>query len=340
MSSQLQALVGVVGVVLLSGVGCVAADSRQTEGPAVLANSEEALSIVEADEKLGKLVAKFRSEGREITFELRLGPPMELPPSASELAADPQLPTYQVDARLFDIDGKLFAQQMGGDHLMDESWDPKPRIAPVVEELRQKDFALTTRAESHFRALKVPAALEQLRFSAIRIAHNMLSLAEKPGSPLPATTVEGTTGTDTLGAKSLSGGLAYGPSTLYRWDYQVHRKDAAFNGDPVDHSAVLLRGWAGSVVYTAWSCNHGTCANEMGTHCTMAGFRNDDGTNSRWFQYGGCSTGYWWSGAWPDHNCNGDSWLQGKAIYYDAKQDTDSGNCKDISLELSAPGCY
>lgn len=326
---------------LLTGVGCAAnTDSRSpSEGPGVVADSAEALTVVVADEALGKLVAKFRSEGREITFELRLGAPMEIPPSAEELAADPEQPTYQIDARLFDVDGNLFAQQIGGDEFIDPSWDPKPRIAPVVEALRQKDFELTTRAEPHFRALKLPKGLEQLRFSAIQIARNMLRLAEKPAATAP-TTGEDPIADDALGAKGLSGGVAYGVSSLYRWDYQIKSKGAFFNGNPFDHSAVLLRGWASSVVYTAWSCNHGTCANQMGTHCTMSGFRSDDGTNSRWFQNGGCSTGYYFSGAWPYHNCNGDSWLQGKAIYYDKKYATDEGNCKDVSLELTAPGCY
>lgn len=333
---------GAISVVLVCGLGCAANGDPKSvsEEPASVESSGEALTVVEADEALGKLVAKFRSEGREITFELRLGAPMEIPPSEAELAADPMTPSYQVDARLFDVDGKLFAQQMGGDAFLDPTWDPKPRIAPVVEELRQKDFEITHRAESHFRALKVPAGLEQLRYTAIQIARNMLTLTEKPAASLP-TTGEDPTDPGAVGPKSLtSGGLAAGPTSLYRWDYQIKSKGAFFNSNPFDHSAVLLRGWASSVVYTAWSCNHGACANTMATHCTMSGYRNDDGSNSRWFQHGGCSTGYYFSGAWPYHNCNGDTSLQKKAIYYDTKYATDTGDCKDASLELTAPGCH
>jgi hypothetical protein len=146
-----------------------------------------------------------------------------------------------------------------------------------------------------------------------------------------------------LGDKGASqAAVAWGPSSVVKWDFIVRKK--CFPSCPVgNHSAVTLRGWSSSnsIVFTAHSCNHGTCASDtsvMGVHCVMPGFRTDDGTHSRYFYPEGCSTSYNVTSVWG-HNCNDDSELQGRAIWYDSAQSTSGGSCNSAGAHNWAPGC-
>jgi hypothetical protein len=147
-------------------------------------------------------------------------------------------------------------------------------------------------------------------------------------------------------------GLEFGGSAVVNWDYQIRNKGVALGLG--DHTAVLLRGWSSStnVVLTAASCNHGACAgaSSMNTHCTMSGFRTDDGTHTRYFYSepsgstsqvsGGCSTEYGWDSGKNQHNCNDDAELQRDAIYNDSWQSTTAGPCSTRGFHNWSPGCH
>lgn len=324
------------------------------EGAPIGSNgSEEAhatgqqLSVLELDEGAGKLLVQLSDGQRTIKYDLRLGEPMLSPPSAEELALNPDLPTYQVDARVLDSNDQPIHMQMGGDAFLDASWSMPP-IENFDEAGRLQDFQLMEDAEPAFRRLQLPASLEQLRFAALEIARSLHNEAPKQELELTPT-----------GEPQLPQGLtrpladpvlASGPSSVRKWDFVVRKKCLA--GCLADHSAVFLRGWsATSIVFRAYSCNHGTCASNttvMRDHCTMPGFRTDDGTRLRYFytesstttgaRYGGCTTGYKASSL-RGHNCNDDSELQGRAIWHDRAQPRDSGSCNNIGTHDKAPGC-
>lgn len=314
-------------------LGC--ANSAEDAPAANSAAPSSALTVIEANPALGKLVASFRSQGRTVTFELRLGPKMETPPSA----ADPELPSYEIDAQVRDQDGKLFAQQMGGDQFIDPSWETRPRIAPVVAAERTLDFQISSEAAEAFRTLALPESLAQLRLGAIKLAESLepTALNEKSDSiSLPSDSPDGT-----LNNKGV---LAHGPTTTAKWDYRIRKGPIA--GTSYYHSAVKVRAWNSStvVVFTEDSCNHSTCASQLPTtHCTMSGFRTDDGTNSRYFYSGGCLSPYK-AASDPGyaHNCHDDSELQGAAVYFDRSVNLDAwgGSCFNDLFKLNPPGCF
>ncbi len=333
-----------IGLVLgVVGVAAVAGCAAPTDGETQVAGKRDGLTIVTADETTGKLVASFRKDGREVSFELRLGPKMENPPE------DPSLSSFEIDARILDGDGRPMYMQMAGDQFMDPTWR-MPAINGVDADGRAKDFRIAEAAESAFASMTLPASLAQLRLGAMELARGLHDIAVKPGeaatAPLPT---EPSTGDGTLSPK----GSIYWSSTssVYYWDYQVWKKTFAAIGH---HSAVRLRGWnsSKSFLFGAGSCNHGTCTSvsPMEVSCTKAGWLLDDGTNSRYFYAepstttdsvkGGCSTPYYLIGATGHHNCNDDSTIQVAAIEYDRSQDTTGGTCGDWYGHAWAPGCY
>lgn len=310
----------------------------------------DGLTVVEMDEAAGKMVLSYAKDGRTIRYELLLGAKMETPPSADELAANPELPTYMVDAQVMDATGQPFHQQMGADSFIDPTWK-MPKVAGFIEADRVKDISLMRDAVAAFRKLRVPASLEQLRLTGVQIGLSVDQLYEKPAAGAAGPTTEAG-GEGTIAPKAT---IAWGPTTVYKWDYRIRNK--SIFGGAGDHTAVHLRGWSsgGSIVYNATSCNHGSCANysDMSTHCVMSGYRYDDGTNSRYFysdtttstgsRNGGCTTHYDWDSTsvlGGAHNCNDDSQLQRDAIYYDSARDTDGGVCNSLSFHNSSPGCH
>ncbi|CAN92337.1 hypothetical protein predicted by Glimmer/Critica [Sorangium cellulosum So ce56] len=304
------------------------------------------LSIVDMDEAAGKLVLKFEKDGRTITYDMRLGPKMETPPTPEELAANPELPTYQIDAQVLDANGQPFRMQMGGDAFIDASW-AMPRVEGFDEAGRLADIRLMRDAVPAFRALELPEGLAELRLAGIEIGLGVDGLSEKPGAEIPANEAP------VIGGGALAPqGLEFGGSAVVNWDYQIRNKAVALGLG--DHTAVLLRGWSSStnVVFTAASCNHGACAgaSSMNTHCTMSGFRTDDGTHTRYFYSepsgstsqvsGGCSTEYAWDSGNNQHNCNDDAELQRDAIYNDSWQSTTAGPCSTRGFHNRSPGCH
>lgn len=341
------ALVAALAVSSLSVfVGCAAPSA--SDDLATVARAD-GLEIVEADEAAHKLVVKLHKSGRELTFDLRLGDKMDYPePDAAQRG----LPTHMNDARILDGAGQALYMQMGADEFIDPSWR-SPKVENFDEAGRLTDFANARDSEEAWRTLTLPAWAEDLRLSAMDIARSFHTIVTKDGiTPTVPATTEPSTGPGALQPKAT---IAWGPSTVAKWDYKIYEKDAFFNGSPFDHSAVLLRGWSsgGSIVYTAVSCNHGTCANStaMTRSCTMSGFRTDDGTHSRYFYNetntdtsvsSGCSTAY--SAIFDNgkHVCNDDSLLQRNAIYYDTSYDRavgPSGTCSDDTKNYWGPGC-
>jgi hypothetical protein len=333
--------------------GSVSADSAGSS------NSKGNLTIVQADETSGKFVATFRQNGREITFDMRLGGPMEIPPDENEI----DVPRAEIDAQVLDQNGQPIYMQMAGDEFIDPSWRV-PALENIDEAGRQSDFALLQAAEPAFREADLPAAFDQLRLAAIQMARMVPELTAKPDSPnaLPAIganlsapanpadeRVAGPSG------RRAQANIVYGSTSVNYWDYRIWRKDAFISGSPFDHSAVQLRGWTSGYthVFSAISCNHGTCAatSNMSVKCTMTGFLADDGTHSRYFYNepstdtsvtSGCSTPY---GALFDngkHVCNDDTILQIYAIKYDhsySRSTGATGECSDDYANYWAPTC-
>jgi hypothetical protein len=299
--------------------GCQAADEAGDPG--------DGLSVVELDEAAGKLVLDYQREGRSIRYDMRLGPPMETPPSPEELAANPELPTHDVDVRVLDADGRPILLQMAGHSFLDATWAQVP-VEGFDERGRLMDFGLMRQAVAEFRALELPPGLEQLRRTGVQVG---LATAAEHAKPELAGSRPPERGT-----------IAWGPSSVVKWDFVVRKKPFGCCGVG-DHSAVELRGWSSSssVVYRAYSCNHGTCASDtsvMSTHCVMSGWRADDGTHSRYFYSDGCTTSYNVTSV-GGHNCNDDSELQGRAIWYDSPQSTTGGSCNSLGPHNWAPGC-
>ena len=308
-------------------------------------NVSEGLSVREANEADRKLVVRLRRDGREIVFDMRLGDPMESPNADAETMG---LPTRMIDVRILDAAGQPFLMQAGADQFIDKSWR-MPRVEGFDEAGRLADFALVRDSESDWAALALPAWAEDLRLTARDIARSIDRIRDKDGVTQPTLPADGT---GTVHGKLL-GSVAYGSSSVVKWDYKIYEKDAFINGSPYDHSAVLLRGWSSSstIVFTAYSCNNGSCANStaMQRSCTMTGFRTDDGTHSRYFYRedqsdkdvnGGCSTAY---GALFDngkHVCNDDTLLQRDAIYYDTSYSRTGGTCSDDYKRYWGPGCH
>ncbi len=316
---------GSVGIVLALGA-CGSAEQGSAEQGAV-GSATEQLSVLEADEAAGKLQVRYESGGRELIYDLRLGPDMLTPPSKEELSADPDLPKSEVDARVLDANGAVIYMQMGGDGFIDPSW-AMPQIKDVDEAGRVADIRLMTAATSAFRGLKTSVRLQALQQTAVQIGKGV--------DAEPATTAP-----DSLSVPDAI--LARGTTGVKGWDFQVRKHDLKKLGIKYgEHSAVLLRGKGtrGVIVFTAVSCNHGNCANasSMSTHCTSPLF-SDDGSYSRYFYPDGCTTPYGWDSTGGKHNCNDDSELQGRAVTKDRLQSTTGGSCSSAGLHDYAPGC-
>ncbi|MGZ3418073.1 MAG: hypothetical protein ACXVEE_09435 [Polyangiales bacterium] len=328
-----------VSAVFVAGVACGGAN------PDVATSARaDGLTIVEADEVHGKLVAVFRKDGHEITYEMLLGPKMEDPSSAT----GPESPSYEVDARILDEASQPFYMQMGGDLFRDASWH-LPKVEGFDEARRVADFELARDAEQAWRTATVPAALAELRLAGMDISKGLRNADDRTGKATPVTPAVPTgsaTGDNTVAPKSQ---IYWTGSSVNVWDYQIWKKSAAVIAE---HSATTLRGWTSSysLVFTANSCNHGTCAagSAMASHCNYSGWLHDDGTHSRYWgpEYstdtgvvsGGCMTGYgnFLSGY---HDCNDDSILQKHAITTDSWQNDSTSSVCAGSPSWYAPAC-
>jgi len=314
-------------VALMSGCGAATSNHDVDE------EAGATLTVIEADEAQGKLLASFSKGGSSITYEMRLGPPMLTPPSAEELANDPELPNFEVDARVMDAGGRVFHLRMGGDAFIDPTWT-MPRVEGFDAAQRLTDISLMREAVGSFRKLALPAGLEQLRLAAIDIGRGADANVTKPEAKF-----------DAAGFKTQSA-ITWAPSYVVNWDFVVRKKTVSLAGItfPVNHSSVHLRGWNmyGAAVFHAETCNHGTCATSdaMRDNCVMPGFKADDGTHSRFFYASGCDTPYDWGSGLGGHNCNDDSELQARAAFTDSSHSTTSGNpCSAYGSHYLAPGC-
>ena len=313
---SLAVIAGATGAAALAG--CSVGDDAD--------HHADGLSIVEIDATAGKLVLDYQKGDRSIRYDMRLGAAMEAPPTAEELAANPDLPTSDVDVRVLDADGRPFVLQMSGDRFLDPTWQA-PTVEGFDELDRLRDFAMLNQAIPAFRTLALPPELDQLRLTGVQLGLAATGELAKP---------------EQRGTETERGVIAWGPSSVVKWDFVIRKKPFGCCGVG-DHSAVELRGWSAStsIVYRAYSCNHGTCASDtsvMSTHCVMPGFRTDDGTHSRYFYSDGCTTSYNVTSVWG-HNCNDDSELQGRAIWYDSSQSTSGGSCNSAGPHNWAPGC-
>ena len=291
------------------------------------AEANELLTVVEEDQAAGKLILEYERNGRALTYDLRLGPEMQTPPSAEELALDPELPTREVDARVLDASGAVIYLQMGGDGFIDPNWS-LPQVDGIDEAARRADIALMKAATSSFQNLRVSPQSQALRQTGIQISKGVGADSDL---------------TDPSSLLSTQDVLAVGGTSVKAWDFQVRKHDLVkFHVKYGEHSAVLLRGKGtkGAVVFSAVSCNHGACANasSMSTHCTSSLF-HDDGTHTRFFYSAGCTTSYSAFSTGGGHNCNDDSELQGKAITHDQTQSTTDGSCSSKALHDNAPDC-
>jgi len=332
-------------------VACGSVDGARQASPEVTDSTQDAsqaqLSILGMDEATGMLKLHFEKDGRGITYDLRLGPKMSYPPEASELAANAELPIYEVDAQVLDGAGQPFELQIGGDSLLDSSWS-FPVVQGFDEAGRLRDIQLMRAAVPALRALRLPIGLEQLRLSAIQLGLGVETRAEKQEDATAVTVPSGS-----VKVQAIESGLTSGTSSVVKWDYRIRVHDLF--GGAGEHSSVNLRGWSAStsVVFNANSCNHGSCANNSNnsTKCTMSGFLRDDGTHTRFFYIerssnttvsGGCTTIEEWDSTnalHGSHNCNDDSELQVKAIHADSAQCRDCGSCHSFGLHNFAPDC-
>jgi hypothetical protein len=329
-SLKLLSVLGSAGFIAVFS-GCSASDPN-TDPFAGNDTTQDGLTVIEMDEAAGKLVLNYQKSGRSIRYEMRLGPQMEAPPNAEDLVQNPELPTHEVDSRVLDAEGRPFLLQMGGHTFVDPTWQ-MPAVENFNETERLNDFALLRNAVPAFRSLTIPASLEHLRRTGIQLGTGIEDVPVKPGIENEPKLGPGV---------SPQGVVAWGPSSVAKWDFVVRKKCFPACGVG-DHSAVYLRGWSASssVVFRAYSCNHGTCASDtsvMRDHCVMPGFRTDDGTHSRYFYSDGCTTRYNVTSVWG-HNCNDDSELQGRAIWHDRSQSTTGGSCNSAGPHNWAPGC-
>jgi hypothetical protein len=291
------------------------------------------LAIAQMSESDGKMTLQYTQDDHKIQIQLILGPSMAAAPTAEDLAANPELPTREVDMRVLDAEGRTILLQAGGHVLADPEWNMQS-IEGFDEAERNREFLLLRDAVPALRALDLPPSLEELRLAAISVG---LGIEETPNKPEIQEELAAATA-----ARKVQSVVARGPSSVVLWDFVV--RDKCFPACGVgNHSAVYLRGWSSSnsIVFRAYSCNHGTCASDtsvMKDHCVMPGFKSDDGSHSRYFYVDGCTTDYNVTSIWG-HNCNDDSELQGRAIWRDSPQSTSGGSCDSIGPHNWSPGC-
>ncbi|MGZ5968321.1 MAG: hypothetical protein ACXWP4_11690 [Polyangiales bacterium] len=329
--------------IAFAGVACAGASPDGTEQGA--AARADGLTILEADAASGKLVAVFRKDGHEITYDMRLGPKMEVPNDS----ADPETPSYEIDAQILDEAGQPFYIQTGGDSFIDKTWHMPKEVKGFDEARRVADFGLARDAEQAWRGATLPTALAELRLAGMDIAKGLRNATDMKGKTttptVPAAPAEPTTDSPSLAPKVDS----YYDSSVNIWDYQRWKKPTL--GDIFEHSAVTLRGWTSgySLVFQRNSCNHGACAQStaMTSYCNYSGWLKDDGTHSRWFESetgtniitysGGCNTPYGIS--LGDHVCNDDTILEIKAITTDDYQGKVFSTMCATYPSLYAPSC-
>jgi hypothetical protein len=124
------------------------------------------LTIVEADERAGKLVLRYDEPDRSIRYEMRLGPERQGAASEEERAAVAEPSSHQVDVRVFDAGGKLFFVHLGGNAFVDPSWE----TSSIDSEDGLSDrLALLARAVPAFQELELPPGMEPLRRTGIQV---------------------------------------------------------------------------------------------------------------------------------------------------------------------------
>ena len=308
-------------------VGDAGGADRATVTPQILSDG---LTVLEADAKAGKLTLAFKKDGRAVTFDLRLGPPMAEISKADRARTD--IPTYEIDAIVRDQEGRGMTTQIGGDRFIDPTWSWKSTggdSASVDSAVRTADFARVEAAIEALRAWTPPAGLEQLKLGALRAAEASRDI-ERAETPRVAGE-----GGPALGVKQDIINPAGDPYPNYYWTYSMWSRVLAYACVPplpcvtiAEHSAVRLSLYSsGGTFINNWeSCNHGACAaaSNMDKQCVSSKFNDTDDSRYMYLEpatstgggTAGCMTGYTDLGdsAGGSHNCHNDSRLQRYAI--------------------------
>lgn len=314
----------VVSVALASTACAAGGDHADRLDLDPIADEADGLTIVDADASVGKLIARFRKDGRSVTYHLRLGPKMRsLDPADLERT---DVPTHEIDGRVSDQEGRPMTTQMGGDGFLDPTWRMEGS-AGVDPDVRAADFARARAAGEAFAAWTAPPGLEQLRLGAIELARaNDASLDEPIAQPPKAPTEGGLPLEGALGEKAVTVNAAGDVAANYYWTYSIWFKNIGYVLG--EHSAVRLSVYtAGGKFLQNWeSCNHGSCAgaSNMTKECVSAKMSDTNDTRYFYSEYStstgsgkaGCTNDYYWKGDadGKSHNCHNDTRLQRYAI--------------------------
>lgn len=224
---------------------------------------------------------------------------------------DPDAPAYSVSARILDQDGNPIAISFGGHDDRTSDWFNK------VEGLGDSSPDLNT---SFALAQEGVNALSQAIIDGFDEEIKVLKRRSVTAAPINPS----------------SEGIKTQALTTWRYWIRMFRKDAWFNGNFADHSAVIVNETSPSgTIVNYVTCNHGTCADDASMQflCQNVVYPAYQHVVSMLPCDAVSSYGFF-SG---QHVCNDDTLVQYNLVVYN---NNDITTCTDSSLRLWAPGCF
>jgi hypothetical protein len=264
---------------VIAGGGAFAIGCTQDSTPAPterVAASElkDGITILSADAQYG-ISAAFKQAGRVIYLETRMG---DVKPEGYR-SNYPDEPMREMDARFVDQVGHTFKLQIGGDGLIDPAWSDdiaKGKLAKdsVTKADRELDFVLARDAANALAKVAGP----ELRDHVYHLV-NMGNIVPREQADLVADEASfGAPNASNTPTVTDEGSDIVGRDSSCYWNYieaQAWSKCVALCVGR--HSAVRAYNYSnctGTWDAQVFSCNHGTCANDMGTY--------NNKTNSGW----------------------------------------------------------
>ncbi|MCS6797805.1 MAG: hypothetical protein NZ898_04635 [Myxococcota bacterium] len=288
-------------------------------GPVEDRNLAEGLTVFEA--RNGVLTVAFR-RGSDIVFLEALRGNRA---PAEVVAADPQAPAYEVDARAKDAEGMVFYSRKGGDEWVDPEWEADAERAwtqtPGAQGNRSS-FELLAEASGALRDglgdgahQDVGPELEALISFGRRAVHiydEELDRARGRQRDPSSAIVDDGSGRAIVDFGSKEGpedGEVYFGEQGYYY-IAVHEAGIDATLGIGRHSATAKYRWANNAwLFFHENCNHGRCATVMGRYCLLQYYEPIVDFHVPWTNQS-CSTPYSLTSDGGGHNCHDDTRLQ------------------------------
>lgn len=315
-STRRAATPGNMGAVMTRHISCaavsvlvtmaVACDAQQAQSDACQFKGTQSLdaglTVYKASD--GELCGSYRSGDSAVHFQAFRGEDLVVGVNTM----DPDAPAYTVSVRILGSDGNPIAVALGG--------DDEERVSGWLDQVEGLDKVGADLVTSFALAQEGVRVLSQTVGSGFEEELKILKRRSFTAAPSDS---------DAKTARA----------TTWRYWIRIFRKDALFNGNPADHSSVIVNVTKpDGTILNYVTCNHGTCADDpkMQFKCQKVVYP----ASQRPFGILPCDSVSSYGFGSGKHVCNDDTLVQYNMVVFGS---TNLSTCTDSALRTWSPNC-